>query len=93
MRDSVREGIFQVLSILVSFRSMHNVFQTQSSIQNHRVETWKEIVSMGDTEISLHIRAPSNSGGGGTGVVKTKKLKVPSPVQISISLVVVGGRG
>ena len=49
MRDSLREEILQVLSIFVSFRSLHNVFQTQSSIQNQRVETWNEMVSIVST--------------------------------------------
>ena len=61
MRDSLREGILQVLSIFVSFRSMHNVFQTQCSIQNQRVETWNEMVSIVST-YELHV---TPCGGGG----------------------------
>ena len=66
MCDSLREGILQVLSIFVSFRSLHNVFQTQSSIQNQCVETWNEMVSIVST-YELPVTLGVGGGGGGLG--------------------------
>ena len=61
-------------------------------------ESWKcrlpllnEMVSTGDTAISLHIRTPWNSGGGGGCNPDKLKLKVPRYAQIFIFRRIGGG--
>ena len=57
----------------------------------YQLDFENEMVFTRDTEISLDIRAPRNSGEEG-GERGQSKLKVPSPVQISMCGVGVGGK-